>query len=212
MAELGNVAKTVEAMLEHKLFEMKYPNIQFAHDLLRESLLRNARENNRFKDHHMICADMLRAYFSDALTFYHERRAEHLYAANAWEACIDPLLQAAKLRQQRCEFSTGYMLLQQRETAIDNCHADADSPIRALGWLAQANALLQEARLDEARPSSNAHWPSDNASSRQRFRLFLLKRRAYCSICAITLAMRSTRSWFRCRFLDKLASAEKRVI
>lgn len=152
MAELGNVAKTVEAMLEHKLFEMKYPNIQFAHDLLRESLLRNARENNRFKDHHMICADMLRAYFSDALTFYHERRAEHLYAANAWEACIDPLLQAAKLRQQRCEFSTGYMLLQQRETAIDNCHADADSPIRALGWLAQANALLQEARLDEATP------------------------------------------------------------
>ena len=71
---------------------------------------------------------------------------------HAWEACIDPLLQAAKLRQQRCEFSTGYMLLQQRETAIDNCHADADSPIRALGWLAQANALLQEARLDEATP------------------------------------------------------------
>lgn len=152
MAELGNIAKTLEAMLEHKLFEMKYPNVQFAHDLLRESLLRNARENNRYKDHHMVCADMLRAYFSDVLAFYHERRAEHLFAADAWEASIEPLLLASKLRQQRCEFSTSYMLLQQREIAIDNCNADADSPIRALGWIAQANALLQEGRLDEAAP------------------------------------------------------------
>lgn len=152
LAELGNVSKTLDAMLSHTLFAMKYPNIQFSHDLLRESLLRNARENDRFKEHHLICAEMLRAYFSDALTFYHERRAEHLFAAGAWEMCIDPLLQAAKLRQKRSEFSAVYSLLKQRESAIADCHADEDSPIHALGWLTQASTLLQEVKLDEATP------------------------------------------------------------
>ena len=152
MAELGNVNKTLDCMLAHKLFEVKYPNMQFTHDLLRESLVRYARENQRLKDHHMICAEMLRAYFSEALTFYNERRAEHLYAAQAWESCIEPLLLAAQLRQQRCEFATAYTLLKQREIAIDACKADADSPIRALGWVAEANIMLQELKLEEAAP------------------------------------------------------------
>lgn len=152
MAELGSNVTTMEAMLEHQLFELRYPSVRFIHALLRESLIRYTKENARFRQHHHTCADMLEAYFSDALTFYHERRAEHLYEARAYEACIEPLLQAAIFRRQRNEYEIAHELFEKREACLESCRADEKSPIRALGWLAQADTLLQESRLDEAEP------------------------------------------------------------
>ena len=152
MADLGSNAKTLERMIEHSLFEMKYPTIRFVHDLLRESLLRNAIENQRFRQHHLVCADMLREYFSSALDFYHERRAIHLFAAEAYEVCIEPLLEAAIQRRKRGEFGVAHSLIREREIALDRCKADVNSPIRALGWIADANTYIQEIRLEEAEP------------------------------------------------------------
>lgn len=152
LAELGNVTKTLDCMLAHRLFEVRYPSAQFTHDLLRESLLRYAHENNRLRAHHLVCAEMLQTYFSDALPFYDERRAEHLFAAEAWEMCIEPFLHAGIFRRQRSEFDAAHALFKKRELAIDKCQADEDSPVRALGWIAEANTLLQELRLDEAEP------------------------------------------------------------
>ena len=150
MAELGSNASTLESMLEHQLFEIRYPTIRFAYDLLRESLIRNTKENGRFKHHHHICADMLEAYFSEVVTFYHERRAEHLFAARAYEACIEPLLQAALMRRQRGEYAAAHALFKKREVCLDACNADANSPIRALGWLAEAETWVQETHFEEA--------------------------------------------------------------
>ena len=152
MSDLGSNARTLELMLEHRLFEVKYPMIRFVHDLLRESLIRNAKENRRFRQHHLICADMLQDYFSSALDFYHERRAMHLYAAEAYEMSIEPLLHAAIQRRQRSEFALAHSLIREREDALDKCHADVNSPIRALGWIVDANTYIQEIRLEEAEP------------------------------------------------------------
>jgi tetratricopeptide (TPR) repeat protein len=115
-------------------------------------LIRNAKENNRFKQHHYICADMLESYFSEALTFYQERRAEHLFSAKAYESCIEPLLQAGIIRRQRNEYSVAHELFKKRDLCLDACCADENSPIRALGWIAEADTLLLESRLDEAEP------------------------------------------------------------
>lgn len=152
MAELGDTSRTLECMLRHQLVDVQYPNVRFSHDLLWESLIRNARENGRDRSHHQICADMLQAYFSEALTFYYERRADHLYAAQAWEACIEPYLQAGIVRRQRGEFAMAHVLFRKREEAIEQCKADADSPIRALGWIAEADTYLQEIALDRVEP------------------------------------------------------------
>ena len=152
MSDLGSCFKTQERMLEHWLFEVKYPTVRFVHELLRESLLRNARENNRFRQHHLVCADMLQNYFSSALDFYHERRAMHLYAAEAYESCIEPLLQAAIQRRQRSEYGVAHSLIHDREIALDKCQADENSPIRALGWIADANTYIQEVKLEAAEP------------------------------------------------------------
>ena len=149
-SELGSNVKTLERMLEHQLFEMRYPVIRFKHDLLRESLTRYAQENSRFKQHHLTCADMLQAYFSDALVFYHERRADHLWAAQAYESAIEPFLQAGILRRLRSEYGLAHSLFHKRELALDACRADENSPIRALGWIAEANTYLQQSQLDLA--------------------------------------------------------------
>ena len=150
MAELGNCQQTLECMLEHQLFELRFPNIAFVHDLLRESLVRHAKEEGRYRIHHQRCADMLQAYFSDALRFYHERRAEHLFAARAYETCIEPLLIAANLRRKLSEFKAAHKLFERRGVALDACKADENSPIRALGWIAQAATWLQQGELDAA--------------------------------------------------------------
>ena len=152
MSELGSNAQTLDSMLEHHLFEVQYPTIRFVHNLLRESLIRYTKENGRFKQHHHICADMLEEYFSDALTYYHERRAEHLFEAEAYEACIEPFLQAAVHRRKRGEYSAAHSLFRKREKCLDLCHADENSPIRALGWLAEANTWIQEYDLENAEP------------------------------------------------------------
>ena len=150
MAELGDNTPALNAMLEHRLFEIRYPNIRFIHELLRESFLRHAREQGRFKKYHLICADMLKSYFSTALDIYDERRAEHLYEAEAYDACLDPMLKAASLRQLKCEFGVAHTLLGKRESALKKSHVESDSPLWALGWLTDAATYLQEARLDEA--------------------------------------------------------------
>ena len=150
IAELGNPNPTLEIMLEHRLFEMRYPNIRFTHSLLRESLLRYAEENGRTRDHNLACADMLRDYFSDSFEFYNERRANHLYAAETWESCIEPFLQAANVRKQRGEYAIAHELFRRRENALDACKADFNSPIRALGWVSEANAYITEGKFDEA--------------------------------------------------------------
>ncbi|MBR4986993.1 MAG: protein kinase [Proteobacteria bacterium] len=152
IAELGSNLKTLECMLAHQLFEIHYPTIRFTHELLRESLIRYTKENGRFKRNHMFCAEMLESYFSEVLTFYHERRAEHLLAAKAYEACIEPLLQAAMLRRQRSEFDAAHALYKKREFCLNECKADENSPIRALGWLGEADTWLQETNLDAAEP------------------------------------------------------------
>lgn len=151
LAELGANDKTLQLMLEHQLFELRYPNISFAHNLLRESLIRYTKENGRFKQHHLVCADMLQQYFSEALVFYHERRAQHLFFAESYEACIEPLLQAATIRQQRCEFRAAHELFAKRTQALDLCSADSLSPIRALGWVAQAKTYVMQTQFEDAR-------------------------------------------------------------
>lgn len=155
LGEFGTTAKTLECMISHRLCELRYPVVEFSHELLEESLIRHAKENGRYQAHHLLCAEMLEMYFSEALTFYHERRGEHLFKAQAWEACIEPLLLAGNFRRQRGEFGVAHMLFSKREEAIDACHADGDSPIRALGWIAEADTLIQEVRLDEAEPYVN---------------------------------------------------------
>ncbi len=152
MSDLGSSNKTQERMLEHRLFEVKYPTVRFVHELLRESLLRNAKENNRFRQHHLICADMLQDYFSTVLDFYYERRAKHLYAAEAYEVSIEPLLQAAIQRRLRNEYAVAHSLIHEREIALNKCDADVNSPIRAQGWIVDANTYIQEVKLEQAEP------------------------------------------------------------
>ncbi|MBQ9395258.1 MAG: protein kinase [Proteobacteria bacterium] len=152
MADTKSNAGTLEIMLEHQLFELRYPTIRFVHEILRESMIRYMKEIGRSREFHLVCADMLETYFASVQTFYHERRAEHLFAAHAYEACLEPLLQAAIIRRQRGEFDVAHTLFRRREVCLEYCKADANSPIRALGWIAEAETWLQQCNLENAEP------------------------------------------------------------
>ena len=71
--------------------------LRHAHGMLRESLLRRAREGGRFEHHQLGCAAMLKEGAS--VRGLAERRARHLIAGRAHEEALAPLLLAASERK-----------------------------------------------------------------------------------------------------------------
>jgi len=91
----------VDALLDHQLLRLERRRARFTHTLLRECVLRRAREAGRLEDHHYACAQVLDALRADPdHTGPRWRLAEavgrHRYAAGDRRGALDPLLEAAE--------------------------------------------------------------------------------------------------------------------
>ncbi len=118
-------------------------NWDFAHGMLRESLLRRAREGGRLEEHHRICARML-AERPSPLRSSQERRGRHLLAAGETEAALEPLLEAAQARLLEGEYEPVVKLLDRRRAAMARLNLSQEDPRR--GWNLLLRAQLAEAR------------------------------------------------------------------
>ena len=87
----------------------------FVHAMLRESLLRRAREGGRLRHWHTACVAMLGAR-EDARG--QERRARHLLGAEAYEPALPLLLQAAERRLKHGDPPPAHALLDLRRDAL----------------------------------------------------------------------------------------------
>ncbi|MBI2896157.1 MAG: protein kinase [Deltaproteobacteria bacterium] len=119
----------------------------FVHGMLRESLLRIAREAGRSADQHLSCASMLEEHGSgqDA-----ERVARHAIAAGVAGQAIAPLLTAAEARWRANDFHLALELLAQRRTVLEGLGVAQDDVRWAEGWTVQALILDRLRRADEA--------------------------------------------------------------
>lgn len=69
---------------------------RFAHPLLRESVLRLAKEAGRLIEHHQVCVEFLQHYGIPSSPGYHDRLGRHLQAVGQTEAALGAMLQAAQ--------------------------------------------------------------------------------------------------------------------
>lgn len=95
-------ARLITKLLDHRLLYLDRHRFRFAHTLLRESLLRRAREAGRLADHHDACARVLARLRSeesdggDGGWRLAESLGRHLHAAGDRRGALEPLLEAAE--------------------------------------------------------------------------------------------------------------------
>lgn len=119
----------VEVLVAERLVHLRDDRWSFVHAMLRESLLRRAREGGRLEDWHAACVAMLGPR-SDARGV--ERRAHHLVGAGSMDEALPLLHRAAEHRSRRGDHSGGHALLDLRLVALK--HLQVPDTDARWGW------------------------------------------------------------------------------
>lgn len=88
-------AALVDALLKSRLIRRTDEGWAFSHNMLRESLERMAREQDRWRKHHEACAGVLGQRRDGGESGLGERVGRHLLAAGRLEDALEPLLSSA---------------------------------------------------------------------------------------------------------------------
>jgi len=130
-AQLPFPSALVERLLHEALFVQREEGWSFVHGMLRESVVRGAREAGRHAEHARVCAALLAG--SDALGDS-ERRARYLLAAGEDRDALAPLVRAARQRFELGDHRRALALLTDREQAVERLGLAPDDALRAEAW------------------------------------------------------------------------------
>src|SRR5205085_845640 len=82
----------LEVLISSRLAILADGSWTFAHGMLRESLVRSAREKARYHEHQRTCARMLQRRYGLDVRGIPDRLGNHLVEANDLEDALEPLL------------------------------------------------------------------------------------------------------------------------
>lgn len=127
------------------LIRWRTGRFELAHPLLRESLLRRAREGGRFEAHHSAAADLLEASGGDP-----RHVAAHRLAAGQTSRALSPLIAGVERLIDRSDLLGAHDALDRYEAALEVLGAPPDDERRLPMLLGRAEAFAQAAYLDRA--------------------------------------------------------------
>lgn len=122
----------------------------FVHSMLRSTLERLARESGRWILHQRTCATYLAQLPGPRGWQRLHRLGRHLLEAEAFEAALEPLLEAARDSLDKLPPSETDQLLDLREHALDVLKRPPSDLRRGEGWLARAHVLGFRGKFDAA--------------------------------------------------------------
>lgn len=162
--------RLIATLLDARLLRQRRNGLRFEHTLLRQSVLRRARESGRLEDHHHACAKVLEPR-ADGSWQLAEALGRHRYAAGDRAGALQPLLEAAGAWRragghQECLALVSKVedILAETGTAFNDprqvqvmhlrivCHQQRGERAEARAWVQRALALTS--RLD--RPTDRA--------------------------------------------------------
>ncbi|MBT3218030.1 MAG: tetratricopeptide repeat protein [Proteobacteria bacterium] len=117
-----------------------------AHGMLRESLMRTAKEAGRWAHHNRSCAQMLRQRYKDSPAGLSGRLGQHALAAGDFAEAHLLLLTGAREAIVRSEFAEAIELLDTRIEALDELGLPEADHHRVEGWLVRAQVLGSQGR------------------------------------------------------------------
>jgi tetratricopeptide (TPR) repeat protein len=142
-------AGVVEAMVARRLAVDEPEGWSFSHEMLRESLERDARDAGRAASLHRACAAMLEERYGAARRGIAERLARHRLAAGDGDQAAADMLRAATERAESGDFAAAHALFAERGELLAKLGAGTDDERWAHGWRAQALACAQQGNLVE---------------------------------------------------------------
>jgi serine/threonine protein kinase/predicted ATPase len=143
-------AKLADRLLDYRLAEETDTGWAFAHGMIRESLLRWAREHDRWTQHHEAAAAMLRVRWDAGQRDVAERLGQHLVAAGHLEAAIEPLMAGVEERKRFLGVRPALALLATCEQTMEGLALPASDPRWGRLWVTRGNLAFMRGDYDEA--------------------------------------------------------------
>ncbi|MCB9678910.1 MAG: tetratricopeptide repeat protein [Alphaproteobacteria bacterium] len=160
-------AKLADRLLDFRLAEETDTGWAFAHGMIRESLLRWARDNDRWVLHNEAAAAMLRARYERGRRDVAERLGRHLVAAGHLEQALEPLMAGVQERKSTLGVRPALALLATCEQTMNELGLSADDPRWGNLWITRGQLAFMRGDYDEAERWARqaALTASDNAWS-----------------------------------------------
>lgn len=143
-----DLAAVKRALLRARLALPQDGGWRFAHGMLRETLLRLARESGRLQDHHKVCAQTLEDLYGPHVQ--DRRVGQHRAMAGQHTLALAPLLRAAQHSVTAGDYTQGQSLLTQLNQVLTDAGIDDDDPQRVTPLVLTSHILRQLGQLDES--------------------------------------------------------------
>jgi tetratricopeptide (TPR) repeat protein len=141
--------RIAESLMANRLALRAQEGWSFVHNMLRETLERQALEAGRWPAHNRACAAMLAPRAAAGERGIAERLGRHLLLAGEWAAALEPLLRGAGERRETSDYALAQVLLTQRDEALAQLNAAPRDPRHGSGWVLRARIHLHQGNLDE---------------------------------------------------------------
>jgi tetratricopeptide (TPR) repeat protein len=144
----------VDALTASRLATPTPEGFSLAHEMLRESIERRAREAGRFEAHQLACARAVEGAYRAGVPRAADRYARHLLRAGRAGDAIAPLLRTAAERRETSDYAVAHAWLDRREQALSSLSAPTSDPQWGEGWALRARLFLHEGDVASARASA----------------------------------------------------------
>ena len=131
-------------LVQHRLAVRHDAGWSFAHNMLRESLARTAREQRQWRPHNRACAKMLQKRHAEALELVSDRLGRYMLEAGETQEALQPLMVGAQHRTERSEFDVALELVDLYEAALMTLSVGAASPAWGEAWIRRALCHLEK--------------------------------------------------------------------
>ena len=138
-------AQALPELASRGLFRPRRDRLAIAHRMLRESLIRRAREAGRYQAHHRVIATVLTSLGADP-----SRLAAHHIEAGTPELALEPLLSSAELRSARSDMTGALEAVRRHAETLDLLGAPRHDVRRIRGQLLRAEILGHVTLLEDA--------------------------------------------------------------
>ncbi|MEZ4319502.1 MAG: tetratricopeptide repeat protein [Myxococcota bacterium] len=160
-------AKLADRLLDYRLAEETDTGWAFAHGMIRESLLRWARDNQRWEAHNEAAAAMLRDRYQAGRREVAERLGRHLVASGHLEDAIDPFMAGVQERKSTLGVRPALALLATCEGAMTELGLPETDPRWGQLWITRGQLAFMRGDYDDSErwARQTALTASDNSWS-----------------------------------------------
>lgn len=141
-AQLSIPAALIPTLVDQGFANTDHRTLSFTHDLLRDQLVRTAKQDGRWRKLHLAAATMLDSLYTRATPGAPQRLLYHLVEAQEYALAIQPLQYLIKQSILRCEYPQAERYARQFSELAQELHLAPDHLIRGQLALQQATLAL----------------------------------------------------------------------